>query len=662
MTEASPASVTLPLVLALLGTAVLAVALFRLIKLPSPMGYLLAGMLIGPHALGWVPAGSQTHRLAEFGVVFLMFSIGLEFSLPRLLAMKTVVVGLGGAQVMTILLLVVAISPLLGVGVTAAIALGGAAAMSSTAIVAKVLAERLELQSPHGRQIIGVLLFQDLAVVPLLILLPVLAHRTPWPAADLGWAALKAGAALVLLLVLGQRLMRPWFQFIARQRSSEIFMLNILLVTLGLAYLTESAGLSLALGAFLAGMLISETEYRYQVEDDIKPFRDVLLGLFFVGIGMLLEPRMVLEHIGVVLLALVIFVFIKVAAGAGLAVLFGNELPVAMRTGLGLAQGGEFGFVLLYQAGRLHVLAPGLLQLSLAVMLLSMLAAPFMVQNADLIVRWCCGGEWLGRARELHEVAVRSFGVEGHVIICGYGRSGQNLARLLEQEDIPFVALDLDPQRVREASAAGESVVYGDAARREVLIAAGLRRARALVVSYADVRSAMRILHHVQELRPDLAVVVRTLDDAELPALVSAGATEVVPEVMEGSLTLASHALMLLGVPLARVLSRVREVRSQRYGLFRGFYRGTTDATLEQSEAAQPRLQTVWLPEGAAAVGKTLSEIDLEAFMVEPIAIRRRHIRGFDPQPDTRLMVGDVLVLRGTRDNLAAAEIRLVQG
>ena len=592
----------------------------------------------------------------------MMFSIGLEFSLAKLKAIRTTVFGFGGAQVAITVAVVLALAWAVGLPWAAGLALGGALAMSSTAIVSKMLTERLELQSKHGRQMIAVLLFQDLAVVPLLILIPTLAAGSENMWADLGWASAKAAVVLFVLLFVGQKLMRPWFSMVAGHKSSELFMLNVLLITLGLAYLTDQAGLSLALGAFLAGMLISETEFRYQVEDDIKPFRDVLLGLFFVTIGMLLDLHAVWAHLGWVIGVLVALVLFKTVLVWGLGRAFGNESPVAMRTALGLAQGGEFGFVLLAQAGSLNLVYGTTLQIVLAAVVLSMMIAPIIIQFTDTITRRLCGGEWAGRAKELQDIAVKSFGADAHLIICGYGRSGQSLARLLESENIPYMALDVDPTRVKSAAAAGESVVYGDAARREVLKAAGLKRARALVITFASLPGAMKILAVVQELRPDLPVVVRTLDDTDLDALKQAGAAEVVPEVLEGSLMLASHALLLLGVPLTRVLKKLRGVREQRYGLLRGFFRGATDEEAELSETAQPRLLSVLVTEQAAAAGQTLAETGMLELGVEVIAVRRRNIRGLDPQPDTKVMAGDVLVLRGVPENLAAAEMRLLQG
>ncbi len=653
---------SLQLVLILLAVAVLVTAAARVLRLPTLLGYLVTGIAIGPYALGWIPDSEEERYLAEFGVVFLMFSIGLEFSLPRLMTMRLTVFGFGGAQVVLTLALTALIAWLLGLPPLAAVALGGIMAMSSTAIVSKLLAERLEIQTPHGRQIFGALLFQDLAVVPLLILIPAFAKGADEMGTALALALLKAIAVLGFLLFVGQRIMRPWFQWVAARKSPEVFTLNLLLFTLGLAFLTETAGLSLALGAFLAGMLVSETEYRYQVEDDIKPFRDVLLGLFFVTIGMRLDPMQVMSNWGDVLLLVAAIVVGKGVLVAGLSMLFGSGRPTAVRTALGLAQAGEFGFVLLAQAADLKLLGTGISHPVLAAMVVSMLVAPLLIHRMDALTRRIAGSEWAGRAKEVHDIAVKTFGKTKHVIVCGYGRSGQNLARVLEAEGIGYIALDADPERIRAVAAAGVSAVYGDASRREVLVAAGVARAQAVVVTYSDVHSSMAILRHVRELRPELPVVVRTIDDTHIDALKAAGAAEVVSEVMEGSLMLASHALMLLGVPLSQVLKRIRNVRESRYALMRGFFRGASDADDELDQEAQPRLHTVLLSPGSAAIGRTLAEAALADLLVEVVAIRRKGITGVEPQPEARIEAGDVLVLRGAADGLAAAEIRLLQG
>jgi CPA2 family monovalent cation:H+ antiporter-2 len=523
-----------------------------------------------------------------------------------------------------------------------------------------MLAERTELNSSHGRDVMGVLLFQDLAVVAFLIVVPTLAAG----GAELGWqlgiAAGKAALALALILVFGQRPMRGWFHFVARQRSSELFVLNVLLVTLGLAALTELAGLSFALGAFLAGMLIAETEYRYQVEEDIKPFRDVLLGLFFVTVGMYLDVREVGASLGWVALLLVGPVLVKLVLVTLLARTFGSTLGTSLRTGFYLAQAGEFSIVLLAVGSDLKIVDPRFAQLVLAAMILSMLSAPLLIQLAEPVARRFTANDWLARAAQVTQIAARSMARQEHVIICGFGRSGQNLARLLDKEDISFIALDSDAERVREAAADGSSVVYGDAGRREALIAAGLPKARALAVTFADTPTALKILHHARQLRPELPVIVRTVDDSELDRLVKAGATEVVPEVLEGSLMLASHSLLLLGVPLNRVLARIREIREERYSLFRGFFHGATDAA-DAAENLQPRLHSVLLSDRSAAVGRTLAEIDFKD-LAEVTGVRPRGARAMVPDRDYVLQEGDVVVLLGRPENLSVAERRLLEG
>jgi CPA2 family monovalent cation:H+ antiporter-2 len=653
---------TLELVLILLLAAVVVVAVFRLLALPALLGYLLVGVLIGPNALGLVSDTAETRYLAEFGVVFLMFSIGLEFSLPKLITMRQLVFGIGAAQVLLTGTLIVLASMATGADWRTGLVLGGVFAMSSTAILAKMLSERRELNSPHGRQIVGILLFQDLAVVPMLIVIPALAQGAETVLLALGLAVVKAAFVLVLLLYFGQRLMRPWFTLVARQKSSELFALNVLLITLGLAWVTELAGLSLALGAFLAGMLISETEYRYQVEQDIKPFRDVLLGLFFVTVGMLLDPRAFIDHWYWIAILLPAILIGKTVIIVGIGRAFGTESAVSLRSGLALAGAGEFGLVLLALAANLSVIDDVRMQIALATLILSMLVSPFIIEYSERMVRRLSAAEWMNRAMTLHNIAVQSMGAEQHVIICGYGRSGQNLAWFLEREGVGFIALDLDPQRVREAAAAGESVVFGDAARREVLIAAGLLRANALVVSYADTTSALRILSLVQELRPGLPVIVRTLDDSDIDQLKQAGAAEVVAEILEGSLMVAMHALMLLGVPFNRVLQRIRETREERYGLFRGFYHGVTDEDDAATDHMQVRLHSVLIVDRAPAIGRTLQDLDLGRFSVEVTAIRQRNVRNQSPDPQTCLQEGDVVVLRGVQDSLALAEVFLLKG
>ena len=656
----------LELTLLLLAASVIGVATVRLFHQPPVLGYLIVGIAVGPHALALAPDTPETRALAELGIVFLMFSIGLEFSLPRLRSMRSIVLGLGLTQVILTLAATLAagrlIGPALGIGFAGSFALGAALAMSSTAILMKLLVERRELETEHGRRIVGVLLLQDLAVVPLLVVVPSLAS----PSSEMGVALVLAGAKAALLLTVlllgGRSALRAWLHLVARRRSQELFMLNLLLVTLGLSWLAGRVGLSPALGAFVAGMLLSETEYRHHVEEDVKPFRDVLLGLFFVTIGMALDLRVVAAQLLWVAAAFAAALGFKFALILLLARGFGASPGTAIKTALPLAAAGEFGFVIINLASEHRLLPHPLQQIVLAAMLLSMLATPFLLGiSARLALRFG-GSEWMLRALELHRIAARSMSTDRHVVICGYGRSGQHLAKMLEQESIGYVALDLDPDRIREAAAAGHGVVYGDAARRDTLVAAGITRAAALVVSFSDVHAALAVIAFVRELNPRVPVIVRTADDADLDRLLAAGATEVVPEVFEGSLMLGSHALVLLGVPMARVIRRVRDARDSRYRLLRGYFHGADDTDLDIEEPMQVRLHAVALLGDAAAIGRPLGDLDLPATGAEVTAVRRHGILGDNPSGDLILQSGDVVVLRGTVPALEAGEQRLLLG
>ncbi len=659
---------SLALTLLYLLAAVLGVVVCRSLKLPPMLGYLTAGVLIGPHALALAQNSESVRHLGEFGVVFLMFAIGLEFSLPKLRAMRRQVFGLGMLQVVLTMATVfggtLALARLLGgvwdVGWQTALALAGTLAMSSTAIVVKLMAERAEIESEHGRQIMGILLFQDLAVVPLLVLIPALGSSPDDLLLALGLALVKATILVGLLLTGGQKLMRWWLTLVARRKSDELFMLNLLLITLGLAWLTELAGLSLALGAFIAGVLVSETEYRHQVGTDIRPFHDVLLGLFFITIGMMLDWHILIEQWVLVLGLLLVPMLLKLGVILLLARGMGASTGVALRAGLYLAQAGEFGFVLLSLTQQNGLIRPALMNPILAAMVLSMLATPFLIMYSNRIVMKLVASDWLQQSLQMTTIARKSIDTSGHVIICGFGRCGQNLARMLEREHIAYMALDLDPDRVRQAAAAGHSVVYGDASRLQALVAAGLVRARAVAVTYIDIQSSLKVLANTRVHAPHVPVVVRTQDDLHLDKLRAAGATEVVPEAIEGSLMLASHALALVGVPMRRVLRLVQDQRDARYDLLRGYFHGADDDTANERD--QTRMATLTLPPGAKTLGKPLGKLALPALGVSVLNLRHSNGRMSPPTDESVLAEGDTLVLSGAPAALLLAEDRLLRG
>ncbi len=650
-------------VLLLLTSSVLAVALFRALRLPAMLAYFFVGVLFGPFALDILPSTESGRHVAEFGIVFLMFSIGLEFSLPKLYAMRKTLFGLGGSQVIITLAATMLLSQMAGLSLPTAFVIGGALTMSSTAIVSKILLERVDLNSRHGRLSIGILLFQDLAVIPILVLIPALGAQTGNLSATLGLSLIKSAVLLFVLFKFGKTIFNFWFSLVARQRSRELFVMNVLMVTLLLAAATKIAGLSYALGAFIAGMLISETRYRYQVESDIASFRDILLGLFFISVGMLLDFNFLINNMGLVLMLLVGFILFKAVVIAGLTRAFGFETGVGIRTGIILAQAGEFSFVILALGMEQNLIGGDELQLVLAASLISMVIAPFIIQYNGRIARKLVKSYTRHSREVVEEIGSASKDLKDHVIICGYGRSGQYLGRFLKEENIPFIALDIDPTRVHDAAVAGEHVIYGDAGRRAVLEAAGGARAKALVVSYSDLRSSMKVLHVAQESYPNLPVIVRTYDDTHMDEFRDAGATEVVPEVLEGSLMLASHALVLLGLPLNKVIKRIRLFREERYKMFKGYFRGVSDVDADIADTKQVRLHSVEINKNSYARKLRLDHIDFAKFNVEVQLIRRPNmLEDIAPRPDIVLGEGDVLVLLGTPEDLIAAETYLISG
>ncbi len=660
----------LSLIVLFLSIVVVAVVLFRLLYLPPILGYLTVGVLIGPHALGVLPDPESVPHFAELGIVFLMFTIGLEFSLPKLKAMRKLVFGLGTAQVLGTML-VCALAGLLinyalpahwDMSVSSWFALGGVLAMSSTAIVMKLLTERLELDTAHGRNIFGVLLFQDLAVVPLLILIPALAQPSGAVYGQVAVGLLKAGLVLALLLGLGQKPMHAWLTIVARRRSNELFMLNLFMMALGFALLTEKAGLSLALGSFVAGMLISETEYKLQVEEDILPFKDILLGLFFIAMGMQLDLAMVAQQWFAVLVVLVVFLLAKFAIVASLAYWFGSSAGNSIRTALALAPAGEFGLVLLSLEISNGLLNTEVAQWVLAAIILSMFLTPFIIQYADKIVYRFTRSEWLLQSLQLTDIAKHGIEAHDHVIIGGFGRSGRSLARLLREQEIAYIGIDSDPENVQKGVLKGHDVVYGDIVRKDSLAAAGAQRARAVVITYIEPRAALHVLHHMRELNPDVPVIVRTLDDAYLEQLQQAGAVAVVPEILEGSLVLATQTLVTLGKSPSEVLNFIAEQRRGRYDLLRqhfdeesdpfGVTSAQPDAVVKKTKTPQQETEerTVRLSEDSLWLDQHLSTLPLEPWRVQVLRVMRG-LNLLDLSSDPILHEGDELVFVGTPKN-----------
>ena len=639
---------SIQLIILLLVSSVLMVALFRYLRLPPMIAYFVVGLTLGPHTLGILPDSESSRHFVEFGIVFLMFTIGLEFSLPKLNSMRHILFGLGGAQVVITLVTTMVFSTFLGLDLAAAFIIGSALTMSSTAIVSKILMERIDLNSRHGQLAIGILLFQDIAVIFILILIPVFNSQVIDLYSLLWMSLFKIIVLLFILFRIGQPVMNFWFGIVAKQKSRELFVLNVLMITLIFAYVTKLSGLSYALGAFLAGMLISETRYRYQVESDIASFRDILLGLFFISIGMMLNIEVFIKYYLEIFLLFFVYTIFKMIVITYLAKLFKYELGVGIRSGVILGQAGEFSFVILALGQEQNLISGDILQIILSVCLLSMLFASFIIPFNGRIARYI-SKEYLKNSEKLvNKIEASSEDFSDHVIICGYGRGGQYLGRFLKEEDILFIAIDMDLNRVNDAANAGEKVMYGDASRRVVLRAAGIERAKALVIAYSDDRSSLKVLNVIREIYPDLPVVVRTRDESSIEQLQDAGATDVVPEVLESSLMLASHALVILDVPLARVIKKIRAFRNERYKIFRGYFMGSSEAADDLQGQDQLQLHSIEIKNNFYLLNKQISEIPLNKFNIEIQHLRRPNmLEDIEARLDIKLKVGDVIVILG---------------
>lgn len=573
--------------------------------------------------LSLIPKSHATDYLGEIGIVFLMFSIGLEFSLPKLRAMRRLVFGLGGLQVGVTMLSVMGILMLTGVPFNWAFAVSGALAMSSTAIVSRILSEKTELGQPHGQMAMGVLLMQDIAVVPLMILIPALAGGGDGNIWAVWVWRLQMLLTLGLLFFVGSKIMSRWFRMVAKRKSSELFMINVLLVTLGVAYLTELEGLSMALGAFVAGMLLSETEYRFQVEDDIRPFRDILLGFFFITVGMKLDIQALIGGWRQVLMLLAMLLVLKALVVFAIAFKMKHSVGDSLKTALYLAQGGEFGFVMLTIAGQLDMVSPELEQAATAAVLLSMIIAPFLLGGSDALVGRLVKSSWDMKSLDLHSMLVEAMSKSDHVLIVGFGRGGQTVGRVLAQEDIPYFALDLDIARVQVARSAGEPVSFGDAKRREVLEAAGLGRAKMVVVTLNNMHETQHVLDNVLSMHPNMPVYARATNDDYVKTFTDMGAEEAVSDTKETGLVLAGYAMLGNGASYRHVYQTMANIRHSRYAALEGLFVGSDDEA-GFGENGETVRHAFPLAAEAYAVGKTVGTLPMAAYGIKLLFVRRR--------------------------------------
>jgi CPA2 family monovalent cation:H+ antiporter-2 len=652
-------------ILILLAASVCVVATVRKLALPAILGYLAVGMALGPHALALAADNDTTRLLADFGVVFLVFTLGLEFSLPRLVAMRTEVLGVGGSQVLltTCIVAVIAIAAF-NVVPPVAILIGGAVATSSTAIIISQLTEQSENNRTHGRIAVAICLFQDLGFPLFLALEASLSGTGLAPdTRQIAAAVATAGLALGLVLATGRWLLRPLFLMIAEVRSAELFSLAVLLAVLASAWATHAVGLSLALGAFLAGMMLAETEFRHQIEATIRAYRDVLLGLFFITVGMLMDFGLLLRHLPLVTTLLLGMVLLKTAIVALVSKPATLSWFKSVRAGIVVSQGGEFGFALMTLLLRHELLDAAVVQPLLAATVLSMVLSPILIRHNRRIARLLFRESGPPRSEATREAAATLSAAErDHVVICGFGRVGQNIARVLERQGFEYIALDVDPYRIRQGRQAGDPVMYGDAGQSEVLQNVGTARASCVVITFANPPVSLRILRAVRMLSGDVPVLVRTQDDTRLEELKAAGATEVVPETFEASLMLLSHLLLLLKVPVTRVVRTVNDIRTDRYRMLRQFFPAQGAELLDETHAFREELHSVILPPHAWAVGKSIADLTVRGSTASVSAVRRDGIVGREPAADTIFKEGDVVVVCGTPEAVEHAEVLLLMG
>lgn len=646
----------LTLLAIILGVSALVVFLLHKLKIPSVVGFLVAGVIIGPHGVGLVRDTHAVEVMAEIGVILLLFTIGIEFSISRLMRIKKAVIVGGGLQVLLTILLASIASHIATGGARRSILFGFLVALSSTAIVMKMLAEKGETDSPHGRIMVGILIFQDLCVVPLMLLTPALAGE------GIGAVGVMARMGKALLIVAAVLFSAKWviprlLHQVVSTRSRELFTITIILLCFGIALLTSRFGLSLALGAFLAGLIISESEYAHQATSDILPFKDSFIGLFFVSVGMLMDFGYMTSNYRNIIVVVALILALKVVTGTVSALMAGGSLRASLQAGQGLAQIGEFSFVLAVSGKELGIITEEFYQSFLSSSVITMMLTPFIINAAPSVSVWITSRHSLrrlGRLRSEREGYPRKR--EGHVIIVGFGLNGRNLAKVLKATDIPHVILEVNSDTVREMKRKGEPIYYGDGTSREILHKLSIDRARLLVVAISDPASTRAIVSIARHENPDLHIIVRTRYLAEVDDLKSLGANEVIPEEFETSVEIFSRVLHQYHFPNNMILEMVDRVRS-------GSYTALRKLELPRSNLFE---QCEWLPgmevdgyrvaEGSPLSEKTIAELQVRKKTGATIIAVRRGAEVFaNPEPHFAFKGGDIILFTGNRESMHKA-------
>jgi len=641
-------------ILIILCTVLVVNFVFKLLQLPVILGYLVVGTLVGPHVIGWIPDTQTITPLAEFGVVFLMFTIGLEFSLPKLITLKYRVFILGGIQVILSIFITLLFGLMLKMSFVESIIIGCIVAMSSTAIVVKILSEQFEIHSIHGLNAVGILLFQDLAVIPILTIIAALSGVSDQPLMySLLYAFLKGLAAILVIITIGHWLLRPIFHYIASTRIVELFTLTVLFIAIGSAWLTAKLGMTLVLGAFLSGIMLGETEFRHQIKTEIRPFRDILLGLFFVSIGMLANIHTWLDTWPWILLLLIAIMLGKSFLIMLLCRLSGYNQITSFRTGLILSQGGEFGFAIFALAFTHNLLPADYAQVVLAALLISFAFAPIIIRyNGQITKKLMPTVTKLEQSQKTAHIQEVSEQLRNHVIICGFGRVGQHIARFLKETKQPYIAFDLDPEIIHNSSLAGEPVLYGNTTHPDILQAAKINEAKAIVISFNDVAAATNMLSLMQTMNIKIPSLVRCKDEVEFEQLREHGATKIVTEVFEESLTMTNHLLRILHIPQNKIHSILHKARENDYQILMRVFPGSFPDENEESMLTTKHLRSVHLSDAAPSINKTLEVLNLPDVEIITVIRGKKQLR----PSDVKLRANDIVILHGLPDQLDEAE------
>jgi CPA2 family monovalent cation:H+ antiporter-2 len=640
------------------GVSAFVVFLLQKLKVPSIVGFLIAGAALGPHGFGMIREIREVELLAEVGVILLLFTIGLEISLKNLKRIRSAVLGGGFSQVLLTLLATAAIAYPFLRKLNESLFIGFLVALSSTAIIMKMLLDRAEMDSPHGRLSMGILIFQDLCVVPLMLLIPILAgNQGSFP--ELLWTMAKSAAILFLVIFSARWLVPNILHQIVHTRSRELFVITVILLCLGTALLTSGLGLSLALGAFLAGLVISESDYAYQAISDILPFKDSFNGLFFISVGMLMDLRFLSQNPLLILFAVIFILLLKISTGFFSVHLLGHPVRVSLQTGLQLAQIGEFSFVLAMAGKSAGLITESLYQLFLSSSVLTMLLTPFIVQLSPNISNWISSKKLLERLDRMRKRAERE-GLpskkEGHVIIVGFGLNGRNLAEVLKEASVPYVALELNNDTVLEMKKKGEPIFYGDGTSFEILHKLGIDAARLMVIVISDPASTRRIVQIARKSNPRLYIIVRTRYLTEVDDLIQLGANEVIPEEFETSIEIFARVLHQFQVPRNLILELIERIRKGSYEVLRKVELPVKTLPEKCEVISEIDTETYLVNERSHASGRSIKDLRIRTKTgATVIAVKRGS--EIIPSPELEFVItpGDIVYLIGSKENLLKA-------